>query len=145
MPTKKNWLEVFLCEGLNTSTESIRNLKKLIDKINPDRVQLNTAVRPTAHPSIKAVNLEKLRSIAVQLRPDAEIIADFPSVPPPKEGIVSETYILETLKRRPCSLEDLCASLHISPNLAVKHLQHLEEQGKIRIENRQGKSFYCSK
>lgn len=137
------WLEVFFCEGLNTSIDSIRNLRTLIQKINPNRVQLNTAVRPTAHPDVQAVSPEKLRSIAEQLRADAEIIADFPSVPAPEEVLVSEMHILDTLKRRPCSLEDLCTSLHISPNFAVKQLEHLKKKGKIRIENQQGKTFYC--
>lgn len=139
------WLEVFLCDNLNTGTESIQNLRQLIAKICPDRVQLNTAVRPTAHPGIKAVNPEKLKAIAEQLRPDAEIIADFPVDSAALGGTGSETQILDTLKRRPCGLEELCKSLSISPNFALKYLQHLQEQGKIRIENQQGKLFYCVK
>lgn len=138
------WLEVFLCDGVNTSSESIMNLRRLIERIRPDRVQLNTAVRPTVHPGIKAVNKETLQSLATQLRADAEVIADFPSTQTSQEVLASEQQILDTLKRRPCGLEELSRSLQISPNLAVKHLRHLQEKGKVRIENRNGKSFFCS-
>jgi len=138
------WLEVFFCEGINTSTDSILNLKRLIEKIQPDRVQLNTAVRPTAHPDVRPVDKDKLQSIAVQLRPDAEVIADFSSQQIPEVFAASEQKILDTLRRRPCGLEELCISLQISPNLAAKHLQYLQEKGQIRIENRKGKNFYCT-
>ncbi len=137
------WLEVFFCEGINTGSESVRNIGRLIEQIKPDRVQLNTAVRPTAHPDVKAVNPDKLHSIAARLRPDAEIIADFPAAATSEQTRVSEEHILETIKRRPCGLEELCKSLRIAPNLAVKHLQHLQEQGKIQVKNQQGRPFYC--
>jgi len=138
------WLEVFFCDGLNTDAESIRNLKELIQKIAPDRVQINTAVRPTAHPGVKMVSHEKMQNIASQLGPNTEVIADFPSSQSHGSGSASETLILDTLKRRPCGLQELCASLKISPNEAVKHLQHLLETGKIHKENRLGKTFYLT-
>ncbi len=137
------WLEVFLCEGLNTSPESIAKLNRLIGQINPDKVQLNTAVRPTAHPHIKPVPEETLRLLAPQLRADAEVIAQFPQSPLSEQAIVREQMIFDTLKRRPCGLEELAASLQISPSLAAKHLQSLLKTNRIRLESRQGKSYFC--
>lgn len=137
------WLEVFLCEGLNTSADSISNLHRLIEQINPDKVQLNTAVRPTAHPHIKPVPREMLQKLAPQLRPDAEIIADFPPSTRAEQADVSEQVILETLKRHPCALDELAKSLQIAPSLAAKHIQHLLQTHRIRLETRQGKSYFC--
>jgi wyosine [tRNA(Phe)-imidazoG37] synthetase (radical SAM superfamily) len=139
------WLEVFLCEGLNTDPDSISNLHRWIEKIRPDKVQLNTAVRPTAHPHIKPVPRETLQKIAPLLRPDAEIIADFPETVPSPQAVVSEHRLLETLKRRPCALEELAESLQIAPAQAAKHLQHLLNSGQIYTQNRNGKCYFCAK
>ncbi len=139
------WLEVFLCEGLNTNPDSITNLNRLIKKINPDKVQLNTAVRPTAHPHIRAVPLPILEQLAPQLHPKAEVIADFPKARTDEQKHFSEQTILETLKRRPCALEELTVSLQIAPSLAAKYLQRLLESNQVRIENRDGKSYFCVK
>ena len=138
------WLEVFLCDGINTDSASISNLRRLIGQINPDKVQINTAVRPTAHPQIKAVPAEILQAIAPQLRNDAEVIADFPKHADSEHTLVSEQMILDTLRRRPCGLEELAASLQIAPSLAAKHLQHLLKTNLIRVENRDGKSYFCT-
>ena len=53
-------LEVFLVEGLNTDSQQIAKIKDLISRIQPDKVQLNTAVRPTAQPGIERLKPEKL-------------------------------------------------------------------------------------
>ncbi len=40
------WLEVLLLKGINESPEQIERFKNLIQKINPEKIQLNTVVRP---------------------------------------------------------------------------------------------------
>lgn len=139
------WLEVFLCEGLNTDSKSIANLNRLIRQINPEKVQLNTAVRPTAHPHIRPVPLHVLEQIAPQLHPNAQVIADFSSARLDEQSRISEQMILDTLKRRPCALQELADSLQIAPSTAVKFLQHLLDTGKIVSENQNGKIYFCVK
>ena len=71
------WLEVFFVESLNTKSDQIAKIRNAIDRIRPDKVQLNTAVRPTAEPNLKRLDIETLHTIAAQLGPQCEIIADF--------------------------------------------------------------------
>lgn len=62
----KIWLEVMLIKGVNDDLSQMRKLKEAIEKINPDRIQLNSPVRATAEPDILPVernNLEKIRKI----------------------------------------------------------------------------------
>ncbi len=59
------WLEVFFAEGLNTEAEQIAKIKAAIELIRPDKIQLNTAVRPTAEADIKKLDAEKLQAIAL--------------------------------------------------------------------------------
>jgi wyosine [tRNA(Phe)-imidazoG37] synthetase (radical SAM superfamily) len=71
------WLEIFIVDGINTDAEKIANIEKAIELINPDKVHLNTAVRPTADPDIKRLSAEKLQEIASRFGPKCEVVADF--------------------------------------------------------------------
>ena len=63
----KIWLEIMLLKGMNDSLKEAQGFKKLIEKINPDRVQLNLPVRPAAIklelPSKKRI--EQIKNILV--------------------------------------------------------------------------------
>lgn len=47
------WLEVMLVKGLNDSPAYLRKIKRVVDAIGPDRVQLNTPVRVPAQKWVK--------------------------------------------------------------------------------------------
>jgi wyosine [tRNA(Phe)-imidazoG37] synthetase (radical SAM superfamily) len=69
----KIWLEVMLLKGINDDIRHIRKLKDIIDRINPDRIQLNSPVRTTAEAGISAVGRPKLKKIQEILGEKAEI------------------------------------------------------------------------
>jgi wyosine [tRNA(Phe)-imidazoG37] synthetase (radical SAM superfamily) len=135
------WLEVFLCEGINTDSQLLESIGKIIDQIKPDKVQLNTAVRPTAHSHIHAVSREKMKSLAIQLGRGAEVIADFPAE---KMGQANSDAlsILEMLRRRPCSIEDLCSVLGTKREIVLKIVTQLLNTGQIISENRGPATYY---
>ena len=72
-----------------------------IEEIQPDRVHVNTVVRPPAVGGVESVNLERLRQIAAELGPRAEVIAPPPteSQPTPPSDIAER--ILSMAARRP--------------------------------------------
>ncbi len=60
------WLEVMLVRGINDSEAYLRKIKKVIDTIKPDKVQLNTPVRLPAQKWVKVPakdTLKKAREI----------------------------------------------------------------------------------
>ena len=57
------WLEVMLIKGINDSLEHIRKLKEIIERINPDRIQLNSPVRKTLQQDVCAVDEATLKEI----------------------------------------------------------------------------------
>ena len=69
----KIWLEVMLAKGVNDDIRHIRKLKDIIEKINPDRVQLNSPVRTTAEEGVLPVGKPKLRKIKEILGEKVEI------------------------------------------------------------------------
>jgi wyosine [tRNA(Phe)-imidazoG37] synthetase (radical SAM superfamily) len=70
----KIWLEVMLIAGLNDDIKHIQKLKKIIQLINPDRIQLNSPVRATTEKNALPVDKTKLEKIREILGDKAEII-----------------------------------------------------------------------
>ncbi len=150
------WLEVFLVKGFNTDIEQIAKIKETIKCICPDKIQLNTAVRPTTEKGIERVDRQKLEAVAEELGAKCEIIADFSSKQVGRyiQGHVEQKQIsgldldskiesvLSMLKRRPCSLDDICSGLGMVRNEALKYIGHLQEQGVIGSEEKDGIVFF---
>jgi len=150
------WLEVFLVEGLNTSREQVGRIREAIERIRPDKVQLNTAVRPTTEPDLPRLGPERLEQIAIQLGPRAKVMAEFPvhhrrsHVQPEVEdasnahsgNIRKMEALLSMLKRRPCSLEDICAGLGIPHEEATGYITRFQQRGKVDTCQKGGVTFF---
>jgi wyosine [tRNA(Phe)-imidazoG37] synthetase (radical SAM superfamily) len=150
------WLEIFFVEGVNTGAEQIARIKDAIELINPDKVHLNTAVRPTADPNIVRLSADKLQDIASGLGPKCEVVADFSpahrcKLKESNSENISNSYsainrkteaLLSMLKRRPCSLNDICAGLGINRNEATKYISDLQHRGVIQSELKDGIVFF---
>ncbi len=136
------WLEVFFVEGLNTEAEQIAKIRDAIGLIRPDKIQLNTAVRPTAEADIKRLDAEKLQAIAARLGPKCEVVADF-SLSHHGRGLENKAEdVLSILKRRPCSLNDICSGLGIGRSEALKYVTGLQHKGIIHSEKKDGRIFF---
>lgn len=70
----KIWLEIMIIKGINDDLRHIKRLKEAVEKINPDKVQLNSPVRSTAEPDILPVNKKKLEKIKEIIGGRCEII-----------------------------------------------------------------------
>ena len=128
------WLEVLLAEGVNDSDEDVEALAGVIARIRPDRVQLNTVVRPPADGSTRAVSAERLEEIARRLSgvSPVEIIAPAALRAGARTSRPAQEAILETVRRRPCTAEDLAAGLSLSPEQVEEALAALTRSGKVR-------------
>ncbi len=138
------WLEVFLIEGLNTDTNHLLALKQAIDRITPDRVQLNTAVRPTADSGITRLSPERMLFIAGQLGPQCEIIADFSKAPSTAEETIGKEHILNLVNRHPCSMSDICACLGLSRCKAQSLVTALTDLCQVVFTQRDGTIYYST-
>ncbi|MCG2721919.1 MAG: radical SAM protein, partial [Thermodesulfovibrionales bacterium] len=54
------WLEIMLIKGLNDNAEELLCMRNAISEIQPDRVHLNTVVRPPSLLSAKPLNREEM-------------------------------------------------------------------------------------
>ena len=129
------WLEVFLLGGYTTSERELADIRRCVDLIQPDRVQLNTVTRPPAENYAIAVPRARLEEIAATFSPPAEVIAEFHSVQALEVGEASREEILQLLRRRPCSIDDIVGGLGMHRNEVLKSVEHLNTEGLV-----QGKS-----
>jgi len=142
--TNKIWLEVFILKGYNDSKEELDLLKDAILRINPDSVQLNTLDRPgTVSGLIPLSNPELQGIIEYWNLSNVEIIASV-SERTSIESYVGdiEAAILETIARRPCTLEDLHKFLGIHINEINKYLGTLEGKNVIQTISLKRGVFY---
>ncbi|MBU1259726.1 MAG: radical SAM protein [Planctomycetes bacterium] len=139
--TGKYWLEVFLVAGLNDSDEQIDKLAACIEKIRPDKVQLNTVTRPPAE-DVRAVSHQRLEQIAQRIYKNTEVIADFKSDDKTGDLKVKSDDIVEMLKRRPCSVEDIASGLKMSKLEVLKHIEKLISSGRIEPVRQNDRIYY---
>ena len=140
----KIWLEVLIIPGYNDSKQDLNLLKETFKKIQPESIQLNTLDRPGVVPGIKAAGKEELEQIADFWGLDnIEIIAAAPS----RKEIKSfrddiESAILETIFRRPCTIDDLAKILGLHIDEINKYLDVLEADNKIKSVQQERGVFY---
>jgi len=136
------WLEVFLLSGVTTVENRIQSLRACIETISPDRVQVNTVVRPPVEGYAMAVPRDQLEEIAARLYPGAEVIAAY--TPTGETGQSGEgcDEVLDLLRRRPCSVADIAAGLQIHPHEAAKCVARLVSEQKVQTREQQGCLYY---
>ncbi len=137
------WLEILLCQGINDNEEEIERLVQAAAAIRPDRVQLNTVVRPGALAQAQAVTQDFLKELRPRFGAGAEIIAPFKQSRQNDSAIEKTTEtILATLKRRPCTAEDLKNALGLKPVEVVKILDLLLDKGEIKSLEHSGERYF---
>jgi wyosine [tRNA(Phe)-imidazoG37] synthetase (radical SAM superfamily) len=136
------WLEIMLVKGVNDSPSQIRKLKEVIAKIKPEKVQLNTVIRPPAERYARPLNLKKLEKIKKILGKNCEIIVEFDREAQKSISENLEGAILSLIQRRPVTLADISSSLGKHKNEIIKYLNFLLEEGKIRSVTHKGLKYF---
>jgi DNA-binding transcriptional ArsR family regulator len=136
------WLEVMLLDGYTTLPPQVRQFADWVRRIRPDKVQLNTAVRPPAETYAMAVPPQRITEITRLFDPRAEVIADYHQRSMQNPSDASPPAILELLRRRPCTEKDLAGGLLMRPIEVAKHLAALEATGLVASQRRDGLVYY---
>lgn len=138
------WLEVFIIPNMNDNDDDLQALKEALGKIKPDRIQLNTLDRPGTVSNLKAEPVAELERIKDFLGfAQTEIIAAAATRQTGKAYRKDvENAILETIVRRPCTLQDLASILGLHENEVNKYLAALEEKQKITSKQLDRGLFY---
>lgn len=136
------WLEILFCKGINDSRDEIDLLADAVQRINPDKVQIGTVVRPPAVPDVQPVDMKFLQEVVTKFGERAEIIGSPYQPPKSEEKIISDADIINLLRRRPTTTEELSRAFEVSPELLAKQLRQLQQQGKIIVFQFDGTTFF---
>ncbi|MBI9057318.1 MAG: radical SAM protein [Labilibaculum sp.] len=140
----KIWLEVFILPGYNDSKEELTALKEVILKVNPDSIHLNTLDRPGTVVNLRGASREELQRVVDFWQMDkVEIVAKLKQVET-QQSYRKDTAsaILETVARRPCTLEDLTKMLGLKSEEIEKQLKQLIEECKLESVAQDRGVFY---
>jgi wyosine [tRNA(Phe)-imidazoG37] synthetase (radical SAM superfamily) len=135
------WMEVVLLEGMNTRDEDVKKIAALAEEIGPDKIHLNTAVRPPAEIYAAAVTPARLSEFTAFFNPVADIVAAF-STRQAENTAVRGDVIEAMLRRRPCTAEQIAASFGMHLNEVSKYLGHMLHTGRIRTERTANGVYY---
>ena len=125
------WLEILFCKGINDRQSELIMLKKAVDRIRPDRIHLNTVVRPPFEKWAVPLNQKEMEAMRAFFGEKASIISEFDRHPPAVTERDIREEILKILKRRPLSLKDLSEGMGIREIEIEKYIQPLVSEGKI--------------
>ena len=139
------WLEVFVIPGLNTTDAELVGLKEAIDRIDPDRIQLNTLDRPAAEGWVGTASGVELEAVRRTLgRPGIEIAGQrHPVSLAAQANTGSADLIRATLCRRPSTVEDLVHTTGLSGGEVAKILGALERGGEVTSRRGTRGVFYA--
>jgi len=138
------WLEVFVMAGVNDAPADVARIATLAASMAPNRVQLNTVVRPPAHRGAQAVTEATLADLANLFEPRAEIIARFESATAAMSP-GSDGDIVNMVARRPCTAADIAASFGLSDDAAQRVIEGLLASDRINAETRADGVYYLAK
>ncbi|MGV8174524.1 MAG: radical SAM protein [Methanothrix sp.] len=117
------WLEVMLVRGIND--HEAESIARATQSIEPDRIQLNTVVRPPAEP-VEALSEEEMERM-LDIFSGAELIPDWDwSVP---ERI--KKRLMDLLSDGQCTLDEIGLHLDLTESDAIKYCKILEKDGQI--------------
>lgn len=127
------WLEVFLVGGMNSLPSDVAKIAAQAKEIRPERVHLNTAVRPPSEDFAVPVSRERLEALCPLFYPQAEVIAEFEA----KQRVemhAAQEDIYSMLQRRPCTAQEIAETFSMHPNEVSKYLGKLLRDKRIRAQ-----------
>jgi len=136
------WAEVMLIQGINDSIESLQVISSLIKEVKPDRIYINTPIRPPSDTKVSPPTRESLQ-LALQIIEGAIDLSspeglEFPANQDPISQILTiaanhplrEDQAIHILRKK------------VSPLEAVKILDGLVAEGRLEKMRHVDTSFY---
>lgn len=138
------WVELFILPGVNDTVEELTAFKTFFEKIQPTRIQINSMDRPGTCSWVEAPPMERLIEIEEFFKPlPVEIISrkakeiDFA-----ENSELNSDEIVDTIFRRPLTVEDLATTYKSSINELEAVMDRLIEAGRIEKNRTGGRFFY---
>jgi wyosine [tRNA(Phe)-imidazoG37] synthetase (radical SAM superfamily) len=134
-------VEVFIVDGINSHPSQVRKISEAVSAIHPDRVDINTVIRPPAVEGVAAVPEDHLKELAQLFGEKASVTPAFR-----KQGFasmdVSEEAVLGLISRHPATCGQLAEEYNLPEDLMLKTLAEMMKSGLLLSEKREGETYY---
>lgn len=135
-------LEVLLVKGVNDGPQHLPELRRVIDRVAPDRVELNTVVRPPAVEGVSGLDRAEMERAMLHFAASCtRIIGSFSGTAPEQTDQSSAARVVQMVERRPCTEQEMAVSLAISAEQLAATLKELERRRTV-IRRRFGDRVY---
>ena len=138
------FLELVFLAGINDTDKEVEGLKTLTEQISPEKVHLNTVVRPPADSRAIALDRPRLEDIKTLIGKNAEIVAENPVTGKTGKADSLVGTLLGMVKRRPLRPGDIADVLRLSKEEADELIKGLLIKGYIRKQEHSGDVYYLS-
>jgi wyosine [tRNA(Phe)-imidazoG37] synthetase (radical SAM superfamily) len=139
------FLEIILLAGINDTEHEVEGLRKTINEISPDRVQLNTVIRPPSDSRARPMEPAHMEKIRDFIGNKAEIIGYMPSKKKSIEHDSARLSVIEMAKRRPVRLIDIAEVLNKTQEEAELLIKGMLIKGDIFEKKHEGEIFYVTR
>ena len=124
------WLEILFAAGYNDHQAEVLKMKDVVELLQPDKIHLNTVIRPPSEQDVMPVSQDRLKEIQALFGPRCEIVGVFDKHHAAKEPSVSYTQVLSLLERRAMTVDGLADAMGASKEAVLEILQSMEEAGQ---------------
>lgn len=138
------WMEVFLVAGMNSTQSDVQRIASVAREIEPDRIQLNTVVRPPTESFAEPLSKDQLLALCPLFQPEATVIAEF-DLEKDLEAQVNKETVLAVLQRRPCTADQIAKAFGMHLNEVSKYIGNLVRTGQVRAERRNQATYYSAR
>jgi wyosine [tRNA(Phe)-imidazoG37] synthetase (radical SAM superfamily) len=139
---KEVFVEVMLLRHFNDSDREMEALRAVLLAVSPDRIQINTVVRPPADPRALPIDRLRMEELKNFLGPTAEVVADPEQGLRPQRIPAPEKAVLEMAERRPVRVADIVSGLLSSAEEAESLVKRLVRKGLLVRREHGGESYY---
>lgn len=136
------WLEILFCRALNDDRAEIEKIREKIEDIKPERVQLNTVLRPSSYDFAYPLSEKQLVSIKELLGTNVELISDTVPSEMGTSFADKEEKIVNLISRRPCTCDDICNALRLHSNETLKYLAKLIKEERVQYKLHHHRGYY---
>ncbi|HEY6951169.1 MAG TPA: radical SAM protein [Bacteroidota bacterium] len=125
------WLEIMIVKGYNDDEQELLNLRTVVKEIRPEKIQLNTVVRPPSVEGVQPVTDGQLKEIQELFGESCEIIGSYAKHQTAEVGKCNPAQILALLERRAMTLDGIVDSQKAGRDNVVDVLRELKDAGSI--------------
>ena len=136
--TKPLIIEILMVKGLNDGEEEIKALNEYLLELKPTRIDIGTIDRPPAY-YVEPLAYEALRDISLKFDSSLPLYIASRKTVTVKPSCYTSEDIVETIKKRPLTLEDIEV---LFDKESREILEVLVNEKVIKIENCAGYDFF---